>query len=181
MKLWLLLLIAFIVQEPISSGTILLQAYQSHYNPWIIHLLFTVATLFDIIIGYIIGSYLQKKFSNHRLISYLQTNFEKFLAFIGKRGKVLGLILFAPMIFPISAFFIPWLGITLLEALVYVFIGEVIIWYGSEWLLVLTTKAFVSDSHTALYVISGTLIVISIGTKLIIRHTKRKNSLKSKK
>lgn len=164
----LLLLLTFIIQEPISSGVLLMHAYQSGYNPWIIHLLFIAGTLIDIVLGYWIGSYIHKRFSDKRLVKYLRVQLEKLLAFIGKRGKIVGLILFAPMIFPISALFIPWVGISLGEAMVYLLIGETIIWYGSEWLLVLTTKAFVSDSHVALYAISGALIVVSIFVKMII-------------
>ena len=58
MKLWILLTLTFLIQEPITSSGILFEAYQHHYNIWLIHLLFSVATLFDIIVGYYVGIYI---------------------------------------------------------------------------------------------------------------------------
>lgn len=138
------------------------------------HAIFCIATIIDIFVGYKIGSYIHKRYKDKQLVTYLRRKLETFLEFIGKNGKIVGLLVFVPLIFPISAIFLPWLNIKLREAFIYVLIGEIIIWYGSEWLLVLTTKAFVSDARLALYAVFVVLLLISIATKLLIKKYRKK-------
>lgn len=115
MKLWLLLALMFLIQEPISTGAVLLEAYQLHYSIWIIHALFCAATLLDILIGYYAASYIDRKFGDQRLVAWAKAKFEKFDAFVGEKGKIAALIVYAPIIFPFSGIFIPWLDISLTE------------------------------------------------------------------
>ncbi len=166
MKLWLLLTLALFVQEPISTGAVLLSAYQLHYNVWFIHILFSLATLIDIAVGYYVGAFVLKKFGRKKLIAWAESKFEKFAAFLGENGKVVTLIVYSPMIFPISGFFIPWLEVSFTEALVLTFIGEVIFWYLPEWLLVLGIKTFIANPFTALYII----IIISTSLSFAIKY-----------
>lgn len=167
MTLWFLLAAAMIVQEPISASAVLLSAYQSHYNLWLIHLLFSAATIFDIVVTYYLGIFISRKYSHWRIIIYLKGKFETISSFMGKRGKIAALIVAVPLLFPVSGIIVPWLGVTCLEALVFVFIGEWIFWYGYEWLLVLGASTFARDSHFALYVVIGFSIIISIGLRAV--------------
>jgi hypothetical protein len=171
--LWLLLTLAFIIQEPISSSVILLQAYQSHYNIVLITLLFSVITIIEIIIGYYLGRWIEKKFGGKRPIAYLKKQVDAFSAFIGTYGKVIGLIVFAPLIFPISAIFVPWFDVSLPEAIIYVFIGELIFWYAYEWLLVFGVHSFVTDSYWALFVILVVSVLLSIGIRMMVKKSKQ--------
>ena len=173
MDLWFLLTGAFIVQEPISSSVILLQAYQSHYNVWLITFLFSAITILEIVAGYYLGIWIEKRFGTHRLIAYIKKRLDAFSAFIGKYGKVVALVVFVPIIFPVAAIFIPWLGVSLTEALIYIFIGEFIFWYAYEWLIVLGVHSFVADSHTALLVIFGISVLLSIGIKMMMDRTRK--------
>src|ERR1700723_1228412 len=68
MPLYLLLFGLFIVQEPVSTDAVLLEAYQYHYNVWIIHALFILATMLDIVIGYAIGKWLQRRYSENKVM-----------------------------------------------------------------------------------------------------------------
>lgn len=167
MKLWLLLTLAMFVQEPISTAAVLLQAYQLHYNIWLIHLIFALATIIDIAVGYYLGLLIKKKFGDRKLVKSLDERLEKFSAFIGTNGKIFALIVYSPIIFPISGFFIPWLDISFGEALVFTFIGEIIFWYLPEWLIVLGIKIFVGNPFTALYIIIIVSTLLSLGVKYL--------------
>jgi membrane protein YqaA with SNARE-associated domain len=150
MKLYILLFLAFLLQEPISSNAILLEAYQYHYNVWILHLLFIIATAFDAICFYYLGSYIQKKFSQSKIVLYAKRKSQSFLEFAGKKGTRIALFLYGPIIFPISAFIAPWVEISFWDSFIFLFLGDLVFWYGSEWLLVLGVKSFIPDPHLAL-------------------------------
>jgi membrane protein YqaA with SNARE-associated domain len=173
MNLWLLLALVFIIQEPISSSVILLQAYQSHYNVLLITLLFSAITIAEIIIGYYLGLWIEKKFGRHKLMASIKKRLDAFSAFIGKYGKVIGLIVFAPIIFPISAIFVPWFEVSLAEAVAYVFIGELIFWYAYEWLIVFGVHSFVADSRWALLVILVVSVALSVGVRMMMGKSKK--------
>lgn len=162
------------VQEPISTAAVLLQAYQLHYNTWIIHLIFALATIIDIAVGYYLGLLIKKKFGDRKLVKSLDEKLEKFSAFIGKNGKIFALVVYSPIIFPISGFFIPWLDISFGEALVFTFIGEIIFWYLPEWLIVLGIKIFVGNPFTALYSIIIVSTLLSLGVKYLFDRKQKK-------
>jgi membrane protein YqaA with SNARE-associated domain len=162
MKLWFVLALAFLVQEPLSTGAVLFDAYRLHYSIGIIHLLFCVATLLDVVIGYYLGVFIDKKFGRQKLFAWIKTKLEKFVAFVGEYGKVAALVVYAPIIFPFSGIFVPWLDISLAEALVFIFIGEVLFWYIPEWFLVLGIKTFATNPLT------GILIVAVVSVLLIV-------------
>jgi len=165
MKLWLLLTLTLFAQEPISTGAVLLDAYQLHYNLLVIHLIFAAATLIDIAAGYYLGKFVRQRFGQQKMIAWAESKLEKFSALLGKNGKIVTLIVYSPMVFPISGFFIPWLDIPFVDALIYTFIGEIIFWYVPEWLLVLGIRTFVSDPFTALYIIIVFSTLISLAIK----------------
>jgi membrane protein YqaA with SNARE-associated domain len=173
MTLWFLLALVFTLQEPISTSVILLQAYQSHYNLWLIHLLFTVITIAEIVGGYYLGRWIEGKFSTSRFVIALKKRVDGFSAFIGKYGKIVGLIVFIPLAFPLTAIIIPWFDVSLTEAIIYVFIGEVVFWYAYEWLLVLGVHSFVTDSQGALVVILLVSAAISVGINIMVRKSKK--------
>jgi hypothetical protein len=169
MKIWLLLFVAFLIQEPVSSSAILLEAYQYHYNIWLIHLLFVAATLLDVVIGYALGSFVRKKtfHSNARLIRYGMGKSDELSAFIGKQGKIMSLVVLGPIIFPWSAFVAPWLEISFFDAMVFLFIGDLIFWYGSEWLIVLGVKTFFPNPIAAVFAVVAVSLLITIGIKYL--------------
>ncbi len=167
MRLWLFLLIAFIIQEPISANIFLLQAVQQEYNPWLIHTLFLIATIFDILLGYWLGNIIRKSlFTSGRIGNYLNVHFEKFGRFVGKNGTRLALFFYSPIIFPLSALFPPLLGISLRETFIFSLLGEILCWYSVEWLVVLGVKTFIPNPILAIYVIG----ILSALILLILRY-----------
>jgi len=167
MKLYLLLFAVFLVQEPISSNAVLLEAYQYHYNIWIIHLLFVTATLIDIFVGYYLGVMLHKRFSENRFVSYIRRKAESFMELMGKNGRRLVVFIYGPSVFPITAIVMPWIGVSFLESVSLLFISDLIFWYGGEWLVVLGVKTFLPDPQVALYAVIGLSIVLLVASKYI--------------
>lgn len=174
MKLWLLLGAAFLVQEPVSTSVIMLEVYRLHYNIWLIHLLFCGATLLDVVIGYYLGAFVRKKFGERKLFAWVQRKLDAFTAFVGENGKIVALIVYSPIVFPLSGIFVPWLDISLNEALIFILIGEIIFWYVPEWLIVLGIKTFVTNPFTAVYTIIIVLTVLSVITQYFLRRKSKK-------
>jgi len=169
MPLYLLLFVLFLIQEPISSDAALLEAYQYHYNLWIVHGLFVVATLLDIVVGYAIGMWLHKKFSNsrsmHRLADWARSVSDK-----GTYGEYFFLFLWSWIIFPYATLVAPWLEIPFWKTLTWMFLGDLVFWYGSEWLVVLGVKTFIPNPVEALYGIVIVSILIVVGVRYAKRH-----------
>jgi membrane protein YqaA with SNARE-associated domain len=163
MKLYLLLFGLFIVQEPISSGGGLLEAYQHHENVWIIHLLYIVATTIDIVVGYYVGKLIQVRLKESKFFLYAKRKADAFTASQGNMSRRIALLLYGPILFPISAFITPWLDIPFSEAFIFLFLGDLLFWYGPEWLVVLGIKSFIPDPTIALYGVLILIIVIMFG------------------
>lgn len=164
MTLWLLLTLAFIVQEPISTSAILLRAYEAHYNIWLIHLLFIAATTFDIALGYYIGRFLTKHFGNSKFILYLRKKLEGFKQFAGEKGMIAALIIYSPILFPISAIFIPWLDVSVSVAALCMIAGEILFWYLYIWLIVLGANSIAANAHYAFYIVIILSIILTLLT-----------------
>jgi membrane protein YqaA with SNARE-associated domain len=175
MKLYLLLFIAFILQEPITSNALLLEAYQYHYNIWIIHALFVIATMIDATIFYNIGARIHKKFQERKVVRYTKEKVTSFLEFAGKHGKRIALFIYGPIIFPLSSVIAPWIEISFWDSFIFLFLGDLLFWYGGEWLLVLGVKSFVSNKYYALYVIISTSVLISFIFRYIRKRQLKKH------
>jgi membrane protein YqaA with SNARE-associated domain len=160
MLLWLLLAADFVVQEPITSSALLLSAYQQHYNLWLVSLLFVAATAFDSCVGYWIGSFVLKRYSHTRFSKWLAKRADTFSALAGTYGKRAALLFWAPSFFPYSTIVAPWFGFSFTENLVLSVIGDTVIWYGSEWLVVLGVKTFVLDPFWDLVIVMGIVFLV---------------------
>jgi len=170
MSLYFLLFVLFIVQEPISSDAILLEAYQYHYNVWVIHGLFVVATLLDITVGYWLGTWLRGGFSERPLMRRFMHWARAASTFAGKYGEYLFLFIWGPYIFPLSTVIAPWLDIPFWKTFVFLFLGDLVFWYGSEWLIVLGVKSAVPDPLGALYGV----VIVSLLIALLLRYLRNK-------
>ncbi len=160
MVTFFILIVSFLIQEPVTTGATILYAYQSGFNVWIIHSLFVICTVIDIFIGYYVGSRVHFRYSENKIIKYAKRKAEALEKMTGRYGYKLALIFFGQMIFPISAFITPWIGISLKESFAYLLIGEVVLWYGLEWLLILGIKTFVPDPQSAIYILIGFALVV---------------------
>lgn len=168
MLLYLLLFGLFLVQEPVSTDAILLEAYQYHYNVWIIHLLFIAATLLDIVVGYAIGKWLHRRFSENKVMQHF-VHWARSVSGQGTVGEYLYLFIWSTVLFPFSAVLAPWLDIPFWRTLICMFIGDFVLWYGVEWLVVLGVKTVIPDPIDALYGVVALSLLVALGMRYLKR------------
>ena len=95
---------------------------------------------------------------------YAKEKAEQFKKFAGNQSLNIAFLVYGPIIFPLSAFIAPWLGVSFWNTFIYLFVGDLIIWYGGEWLLVLGIN-FISDPELALFGILALSVLIAGGIR----------------
>ena len=162
MKFWLLLVAILVIQELASANAILLFAYQQHHNLWLVHGIFLAATTVDIYIGYYFGKWIQKKRPAGKLVVLAKKWAVKIESVMGMTGQKLWLLLLGALNFPhVDAFLASWLNLSFPEIFLFLFLGD-LLWYVSEWLIILGVHSFVVNPATAIYVTIGISIILSV-------------------
>jgi len=174
--IYLLLFGTFLLQEPISSGGVLLDALNQHVSVWIIHLFFIVTTSIDVIVGYYAGRYIERRFENSKFVKFCKRKAEELNLYAGRYGQKVMIVVFGQILFPISAIMMPWLEVSLLDSLIYLFLGELIFWYALLWLVVLGVGRGVTSGANALYLVLLVSAVVSVGVGYL-RHRAKKSQV----
>jgi hypothetical protein len=165
MKIWVLLFVAFLFQEPISSAAVLINAYHLGYSVYLIHAIFIFSTTLDICIGYWVGGHIKNYAGRNKFINYLLAKVSLYkVSSHGKNISKLILFIFSPVAFPITAFLTPALGFTFLESLILLLVGEIVLWYGPLWLVVYGLHTFFAPY---VWLITLMLIALLLISKLI--------------
>ena len=172
MSFYLLLFLAFLVQEPVSSNALLYTAYAQHYNLWLVSVLFLVSTIVDIIAGHYLGLWVKTRFPTSRAIRLIDRATRPAADFLHRHGQEIFLFFWAPYIFPISAVIAPWLEIPLWKTLIYITLGDFITWYALEWLIVLGASSFIPDP---LYALTG-VVVLSVALSYVLKHFRNRQT-----
>ena len=138
MKFWLIAILALIIQESISTSSVMVAAYKGNHNLILFSLIFFVATISEIIIFYNVGKYLQAKKKSTKVVSWVNKYLSKANNFIGKKGKKYFLFLLSSSLFPPSAtaLIAAWLDISFTQIFLFIFLGN-IVWYLASWMVVL--------------------------------------------
>jgi membrane protein YqaA with SNARE-associated domain len=167
---WLFIAFALITQEIVSLNTVLFWVYHYHFHVVLIHILFIVATIIDIVVGFIAGKFVRRKMTHGKIVRFAEKWSARFNSYVGKRGRWVALLIIGNFSFPyINAFLAAWLDMPFVESFIFIFIGNMI-WYVSLWLLVLGVASVVPNSWTALAVIVGiTLIALYFMKRFKIR------------
>ena len=126
-----------LVQEMVLFNGLLFATHHGDYNIWIIHLFFILATILDIWIGYRAGLFAKKRVTKGRFVNMAERGSKKFHDYTGKHGRKAALFILGHFSFPyLNAFVSAWLDITLNEAMIFIFLGN-LSYYIFTWLLVL--------------------------------------------
>jgi membrane protein YqaA with SNARE-associated domain len=158
MGLWLLIIIAMVVQESTAETLALLSAVSYGLNLIIVHFVFVLATAFDIWGGYKLGAWALEKTTSPRIERFTKKIAIKFEHSIGERGKLYALTLIGFINFPyINGFLAAWLKMPLESVFMPVFIGDILS-YLFLWGIVLGINTF----NFNWYVVFIIVIVISI-------------------
>jgi hypothetical protein len=158
MKSWLFLFLTLMLQEPITSGGVIFHMYEGEMNVYLIHATFLLATVIDILIGYGVGWLIREKTFANGFVTYVHKKASHYkMLSRGTFSKRMALFIFGPIIFPITAFFTPLIGFSFYESLIILLLGEIVFWYGPEWLLVFSLDTYLG-SH--LWIISVSLLTL---------------------
>jgi hypothetical protein len=170
-----LLLGAFLFQESASTSAVLTAALDAHFSVWAIHGIFLGATLLDIVVGYGIGVLLHGRLKHTKAGHWLKAKADGFRGSVGKQGERVALALYSPLFFPFSMPLLPFLGISFTDALIYPFLGELLLWYALVWVTVLGVHSFVADPKLAPLIAALVSTIIFTGFTAFHRRAKKRN------
>lgn len=161
------------VQEIVSLNALLFATHQGTYSPTLIHILFVVATLVDIIIGFYVGKLLQKKTYQSKITNWIRNLSERFSLSTKKHKRWLVLLLLGNLSFPyINAVVAGYLDMPFWESMFFIFLGN-ITYYITLWLLVLGASSLTKNIYLAFAIVIAVIIVcFIIFRKLKVRFAK---------
>jgi hypothetical protein len=135
---WLILIITLIFQELATTGAALLAANTQHFNIWIIHVIWLIATLADIVLGFFLGKWTEKNFQNARIVRWAKRLAARIEHATGTTGIKISLALLGIVNYPyLNAFIASWLpNIKPRDVILATLVGD-LIWYAFAWATVL--------------------------------------------
>jgi len=163
MLLWLFITIVLLGEEFASSTAVFLVAYHAHINIWIIHGIWLVAVIVDILVGYALGKYAEKSFATSRFEKWMEKSAALIEKRIGTRGESFSLIVLGFLNFPyVNSFAAAWLTLPFWEMFFSIFIGS-LFWYIFEWMVVIGIITFVPVN-----LIPAVVIALAAGVLLTV-------------
>lgn len=150
-----LIILALFVQEPASTDAAIFHIRELHLNLWLMHSLWLVATVIDIVVGYKVGKYFQIRHSGRTVIQKIQKWTHALEEFIGKKGEIFAIVLIGIINFPwLNAFLVSWLRVPFKRIFWLLLLGDLIYWIVA-WMINIGVRFFVTDSRMALYGVVG--------------------------
>ncbi len=176
MKLWIWIVITLLFQELVSTNAILLEAFQEHYNIWIIHGIFLLGTGIGIVVGYWLGQWVQRTFHHNKVVSYIKKKAKRIEGFMGKNGIRLSLVFLSIIDFNfMDSFLSAWLDVSFWEIFIFLFIGN-LLWYISQWVIILGINTYVHNVYEAFSILIGISVALTIIFKLISQNLLKKKT-----
>jgi membrane protein YqaA with SNARE-associated domain len=164
MNLWLLIIGALTLQEGLSTTVILLDAVHAHYPLLLIHAIWLFVTVLQIVAGYFLGKWIQKRFGNSKAEQWFKKSAGKLEKSIGKQGAELALVIASALVSPAATSFLAsWLDLSLTKIFIFTLLGD-FLWYLSEWVTVYGATQILSDvkyGFVVLFVIAVAYIAAS--------------------
>ncbi len=166
MRQWLVICLILFVQETVTINGLLVKAHQGQYSLWWITLIFVIASVIDIVIGYAIGHHAKKHLHKRGMKDFAAKWSHRFRVYIGKHGRKVYLLLLGYFSFPyLNAFITAWLNIPFWESFWYVLIGN-ILFYITSLLLVLGVSFLVPNPYLAFVAVILVTVVITVGARI---------------
>ncbi len=166
----LFLFITLFTQEIVFLNTLLLATHQGIYSPFVIFILFIIATAIDIIIGFYIGRHLQRKTSNTRFGRYVQKISTRFSFAPGNPRRWFTFLILGNFSFCyINAAVAGYLDLPFWESQAYNFFGNIL-----SYILLWYVVGSISSVFKNVYVASGVIILLTLVIIFILRKVKIK-------
>jgi membrane protein YqaA with SNARE-associated domain len=160
------LFVGLFVQELITFNALILATHQGYFPIILIHALFIIATIIDIIVGFYLGRYLHNKSSQTKIATYIQKISDRFST-TKKYHRWLALLILGNVSFPyVNSCIAGYLGMPFWESSFFIFLGDVI-WYISLWGIVLGISSITKN----IYFVIGGVVLVSLVIHFIVRRT----------
>jgi hypothetical protein len=169
MKYYSTLFIAFIFQEPITSGLAMLNAIKNGVTQTEIFIIFIFSTSLDIVIGFSIGLVIRNYFRNTKVDLFIQKYVNKISKYSNKKSSQIFLLFVGTSIFPVSTILVPFLGYSFKKTFIVFILGEICLWYSFVWATVVGVNYFVKDLY---YGLGTVALLIFLFNTLIKFYTK---------
>ena len=167
---FIFLFVGLVLQEMFTLNALVFATHHGLYPAILIHVLFVVGTIIDIVAGFYVGKFLNKKSSNSKVSMYIQKAASKFEIHTNKYKRWFALFLLGNFSFPyVNSCIAGYLGMSFWESSIFIFLGN-ILYYTSIWMLVLGIGVFVQKAQYSLLIGFGIILVVF----LILRKIKNK-------
>ena len=168
MKTWIFVISTLFVQEATSTNAAIYLIRDQHLNLWIINIIWILATAIDILVGYALGKWMQRRLKKTKLIKWSEGWTKRIEDFIGRSGECFVIIFLGVINFPyLNSFLMSGIRFSFKNIFIFTFIGEAIFW-GIEWLINISANRYFSDPHTVLYIVIGFGLLFSVVSKMVL-------------
>jgi len=162
MKLWISLILIFLIQEAASTTAVIFRATQEHIGFWALLLTWTIMTALGVYIGYFLGKKTRSRIEKTRTGIYVEKLAQTIEGYIGKRGENFVIIFITLVNFVyINAFLCAWLKIDFKRMLILMVLANTLN-FLLVWEAVTHAHTLFSNSFIALIV--AILIIIGVLT-----------------
>ena len=167
MATWLTLSLVLIGQEAVTMSTALFEAYRLGLNLWVVHTLWVVFEIFDLVVGYAIGKWLQRRYAKSRVVTHAKRIAAALERRMGRYGKNLTLIVLGFFLFPyLSSFLISWLADPFLALAPLLFIGDAL-YYATVWGVALGALQTSTGFIATLLALFGLALLLAFVSKIV--------------
>lgn len=163
MNFWFIIFGVFLLQQSALMGAVLALIKAKGLNLWLVHGLYLVATVLDIGLGFILGSFIQKKFKTaFKLKRWLKKRTDRFLNSSARKSFLLlaGIIDYPHL----NSFLGSWLNISFFSVFISTLIGS-LIYYSILWAIVLGALRLTSNLYISIAVIVTVVVLLTFLSK----------------
>jgi hypothetical protein len=172
-RVWFLVVVALVVQEFTSTAVALLAARDAGFNLWLVHAIWLGVTVLEIVIGFVVGTWTQRKFSGSRAARWAESFSVRLHGKIGNHGKNFFLTVLSFLSFAwLAGFVASWIDVPFMNILLFSVLGEAI-WYLFEWAVALGLLAISPNIQTALV----SVILSGIGVTAVFFFVRKRGDI----
>lgn len=154
-----LIFMGLFAQEAISMNVLIFATRHVLYPVLLIHTLFVVGTIIDILFGFWFGLWLKRRTVNTKISGYIQKTSDRFSLGTKRYRRWLALLLLGNFSLPyINACIAGYLEMPFWESLFFIFVGNVAS-YVITWLIVIGVSSVTKN----LYIAFAVVVIIAIG------------------
>lgn len=126
LKTLALLVVVFLVQETVSTSTVVAVARQQNISWWLINIIFFLTTVLDLFFPYLLGRYIA---GHHLIKNRIEPMIKRSEKLLGRYGMMGGVILLGFINFTfINGFLSAFISVDVKKAFIVFFLGN-LLWY----------------------------------------------------